>query len=158
MFRIFGHLPYFFLIFFFFFFLHGKCSLWQYSLSSREYLQDIFWCKNNINDLLNALFIWIHWYCFPLLFFHHTIVAGYYGIRLVVRVSIRLPVCMSTCSSVCPSVHQSVVHPSICPYFHFLAITWVNVNGALILWRSGFGSLLNEQFCQFLTANVHILV
>ena len=73
----------------------------------------------------------------------HTIVAGYYGFTLDIRVS------------VCPSV--------ICPLsirlspFRFQMITWVNINGfspnlvcALILWRSGVGLLISK-FCQFFT-------
>ena len=71
---------------------------------------------------------------------YHTIVAGYCGVTLAVRVSIR------------PSIHRTSVHP----YFHFQTITWVNVNGfspnsvcALILWRSGLWLLMGK-FYQFL--------
>ena len=66
----------------------------------------------------------------------HTIVAGYYGFTLVVRVSIR------------PSICRTSVHPSI---FRFWMITWVNINGfspnlvcALMLWRSGLGLLIGK--------------
>ena len=70
----------------------------------------------------------------------HTIVAEYYGFTLDVS--------LSTHSSFCPPV---------CLYFHFQAITWVNINEfspnlmcLLILWRSGLGLLMGK-FCQFLT-------
>ena len=45
------------------------------------------------------------------------------------------------------------LHPSVCPYFCFRMITWVNVNlvCALILWRSGLGLVMGK-FHQFLTA------
>ena len=50
-----------------------------------------------------------------------------------------------------------VIHVSVCLYFCFQMITWVNVNGfspnlvyALILWRSGM-ELLMVKFHQFLT-------
>ena len=76
----------------------------------------------------------VEWNC-SLFIPHHTIVAGYYGITLAVRVSL-------CCTSVRP---------------YFRAITWVSVNGfspnsvdALILRRSGFG-LLMGLFRQFLT-------
>ena len=56
--------------------------------------------------------------------------------------------------SVCPSVHLSY----ICPYCHFRTTTSVHDNGflpnlvcALILWRSGLGSLMGK-FWQFLTS------
>ena len=62
----------------------------------------------------------------------HTIVAGYYGFTLDVRVSVRPP----------------YVRPSV---FRFRMITWVNFNGfspnlvcALILWRSGLWLLMGK--------------
>ena len=59
--------------------------------------------------------------------------------------------------SVCPSVCTSIRLLSICPYFRFRMINWVNINGfspnslcALILKRSGLG-FLEGKFHQFLT-------
>ena len=70
----------------------------------------------------------------PIFIPRHTILAGYYGFTLVVRVSIRL------------SVHQSYVRPSV---FRFRMITWLHINGfsrnlicALTLWRSVLGLLM----------------
>ena len=86
--------------------------------------------------------------CFNIFFFsffipRYTIVAGYYGFTLDVRVSARRSV-----------VRWFYVQPSI---FRFRVITWVNINRfspnlvcALILWRSGLGLLMGE-FCQILT-------
>ena len=85
-------------------------------------------------------FIWLF---FSLFFIpRHTIVAGYYGFTLVVRVSVR------------PSVVRSSVRPSV---FRFRMITSVNINGfspnlvcTLILWGSALGLLVGK-FRHFLT-------
>ena len=81
---------------------------------------------------------------------HHMLVAGYYGITLVVRVSVRQSV-------VRPSVCCTSINLSVHPYFCFWTITWVYVNGfspilvsAMMLWRSGLGLLMGK-FHQFLT-------
>ena len=80
-------------------------------------------------------------FCFFVVFIipRHTIVAGYYGFTLVVRVSVR------------PSVRRTSVRVS------FPDDNLVNINGfspnsvcALILWRSGLGLLMGK-FRQFLT-------
>ena len=86
------------------------------------------------SDSTTILFIFI---------LRHTIVAGYYGFTLDVRVSVCLSVSRTSLS-----------RPSV---FCFRMITWVNSNGsspnlvcALILWRSGLG-LLMDKFRQILT-------
>ena len=71
----------------------------------------------------------------------HTIVAGYHGINLTIRVSVSL----------------SFVRPSVRPFFRFRAFTmskcqWILPNSvcALILWRSALGLLMGK-FRKFLT-------
>ena len=88
---------------------------------------DIFICSWHINGRVLSFYIFI---------LHHTIVAGYYGFTLDVRVSVVLS---SVCPSVCPSI------------FCLRMITWVKINGfspnlvcALILWRSGLGLLMGK--------------
>ena len=77
-----------------------------------------------------------------------TIVAGYYGFTLVVRVSV--------CPSVCPSVRRTSVRPSVFR-FRMIHVTWVNINGfspnlvcALIFWRSGLGLLIGQILWRYL--------
>ena len=75
---------------------------------------------------------------------NHTIVSGYYGITLALSVSVR----------------RSILRTSICLYFHFWTITWVNISGfspnlvcalmPLILCRYGLGLLIGK-FPRFLT-------
>ena len=96
-------------------------------LDIRMILKKVSFCEDSSNEHKYFTFI-------P----HHTIVAGYYGFTLDIRLS------------VCPSVSR----PSV---FRFWMITWVNLSGfspnlvcALILSRSGLGLLMGK-FRQMLT-------
>ena len=68
---------------------------------------------------------------------------------------ICLPISLSIfCTFICTFIHLLYVCPfvtSVCLYFHFRTLTWVNIKGfstnmicALMLWRSGLGLLMGQ--------------